>query len=254
MGRVSKQNKQRPKLHISIRLRCPFHYRVLWFTLLAVEIFDFVAILGFYFIGVAPITSAHLVRQLIPVIATLIATFLLVLNRSLLWRSIVTLTAFLTATLVKQAIAYDLSIIATAWYFILGSAAAGIIFLDNFSFLEHAIAQIRRLNNPSARNFAINFCFEECKAYLDKAFTAATALASALAAAMAILWGAPDQILPVSRGERLVSAINMIIGFGFLGLELLFWGFKPLWNNIASLRELAITSVDCTSKDEKGAG
>jgi signal transduction histidine kinase len=248
MSKVGRQKKQRLNLHISVRPRFPFHYRVLWFTLLAVESFDLVAILGFYFVGVAPITRDHLVRQLIPVIATLIATFLFTLSHSLLWRSIVTLSTFLTATLVKQAIAYDLSIIATAWYFVLGGAAAGFIFLDNFGFLERAIRQIRQLNNPEIRNFAINFCFEECKAYLDKAFTAATALASALAAAMAILWGAPDQVLPVSRGERLVSAINMIVGFGFLGLELLIWGFKPLWNHIASLRELAITSVDRISE------
>jgi len=165
-----------------------------------------------------------------------------------------TLISFLTSTLVKQVIANNLSIIATTWYLVLGGIAASVIFLDNFSFLECAIGQIRQLNNPNARNFAINFCFEECKAYLDKIFTTTMALASALAAAMAILWGAPDQILPASRGERLVSAINMIIGFSFTGLELLFWGFKPLWNHIASLRELAITSVDCISENEKNAG
>ncbi len=243
MSRANKHRRQRPNLHIGLKPRFPFHYQVLWFTLLALEIFDFAAMLGFYFIGVAPITSAHLARQLIPVIATLLATLLFALNRSLPWRAIVTLAIFLTATLVKQAIAYDLSIIATAWYFILSGTAAGIIYLDNFGFLDHAIRRIRQLNDSSARNLAINFCFEECKAYLDKAFTATTAIASVLAAAMAILWGAPDQILPVSKGERLVSAISMIIGSGFLGLELLLWGFKPLWKNIASLRELAITST-----------
>jgi len=238
----------------NISSRFPFHYQVLWFTLLALEAFDFSAMLGFYFIGVAQITTAHLVRQLIPVAAALLATVFFALNRSLLWRAIVTLILFPVASLVKQVIANDLSIIATAWYFVLSSTAAGLIYLDSFGFLEGAIGQIRQLNNPSARNFAISFCFDECKTYLDKAFTAATAMASALAAAMAILWGAPEQILPVSKGERLVSAINMIIGFGFLGLELLIWGFKPLWKSIASLRELAVTSLEKGDSYKKGAG
>jgi len=239
----SKLQRTSTRLRIGRRLYFPAHYQILWFTFVALEIFDMSAILGFYFVGVAPITPAQVLRQLIPFAAVLLATVLFLVNHSAIWRGLIVLTVFPVSTLTKQILGQDLSIIAMAWYVALSATAAGLIYLDGFVSLDRTVERIRNLVDTTDRHFAINYCYDECKTYLDKGFTVAMALISTLAVIMTILWAAPDQILPVGKAERLVSSINMVIAFMFLGLELLIWGFRPLRKIMISLRELATTTL-----------
>lgn len=237
----------------------PFDFQVLLFALFSMEILEAWRNFAWRFFTNQEFRVWGLILPVIPVSVYGLSFGLL---KSKLLRAFVAgFGIFFIGLLQQLTRVYEIGIIITVLYLVIGGAAAGLLYIDRFSFIGARLKEISRSSDAESKRQAIELCFQECRFYLDKMIMGILTAAAIVGVMMTILWQTPTGIFGLStHEERAIRAIEIVIAFLLMGSAAALWLGLPLMSYISECSRMLISDqtggaeVDAFHKLEQSAG
>ncbi|GEM_PF-1472386 len=217
--------------------RLHFDYLVLLFAFLSVELLEVWRNFSWYFFARSDFKIWGPIFPIIPF--ALYAILVLLIKPRLLRAAVVGIGISFVGLLLQIARIYEIGIIITVLYFILGATCGALLYLDRFQFIADRLAQISKQTEGDDRRLAIELSFQECQFYLDKIIWGILTGGAAVGVMMTILWQTAPGIFRISTTEeRAARAIEIVVAFALVAIAVGIWAISPLMKHMAECAKL----------------
>ncbi len=217
--------------------RLQFDYLVLLFAFLSVELLEVWRNFSWYFFAKSDFKIWGPILPIIPF--GLYAILVLLIKPRLLRAAVVGMGIFFIGLLLQIARIYEIGIIITVLYFIIGATCGALLYIDRFQFIANRLVQISRQTKGDDRRLAIELSFQECQFYLDKIIWGILTGGATVGVMMTILWQTAPGIFRISTTEeRAARAIEIVAAFALVIIAVGIWAIIPLMKHMAECTKL----------------